>query len=220
MRDIAAYQGDLVTRLALRFMALTFTRMTEMINAEWDEFDERAAEWRIPPDRMKMRDPHIVPLSRQALDTLAALRELNSAHRYVFYSVQGRSHISNNTMLYALYRMGYKSRMTGHGFRAGRYRVARARLQPGRGRSAACPRRAQSGHRCVRARRIPARAPKDDAALGRSPRRIGGWRFGHPNQRWAIARLRRRGANMPEDMNARCATSRQPGFAKCVQYLV
>lgn len=117
MRDIAAYQGDLVTRLALRFMALTFTRTTEMINAEWDEFDECAAEWRIPPERMKMRDPHIVPLSRQALDALAALRELNGSHRHVFYSVQGRSHISNNTMLYALYRMGYKSRMTGHGFR-------------------------------------------------------------------------------------------------------
>ncbi|AOI97357.1 tyrosine-type recombinase/integrase [Burkholderia sp. LA-2-3-30-S1-D2] len=117
MRDIAGYQGDLVTRLALRFMALTFTRTTEMINAEWDEFDERAAEWRIPAERMKMRDPHIVPLSRQALDTLAALRELNGSHRYVFYSIQGRSHISNNTMLYALYRMGYKSRMTGHGFR-------------------------------------------------------------------------------------------------------
>ncbi|AJY14026.1 integrase arm-type DNA-binding domain-containing protein [Burkholderia dolosa] len=117
MRDIAAYSGDRVTQLALRFMALTFTRTTEMINAEWDEFDERAAEWRIPPERMKMRDPHIVPLSRQALEVLAALRELNGSQRHVFYSVQGRSHISNNTMLYALYRMGYKSRMTGHGFR-------------------------------------------------------------------------------------------------------
>ncbi|KVP73989.1 integrase [Burkholderia ubonensis] len=117
MRDIDAYQGDLVTRLALRLMALTFVRTTEMIRAEWSEFDEAAAEWRIPPERMKMRDPHIVPLSRQALDVVARLRALNGQHRFVFYSVQGRSHISNNTMLYALYRMGYKSRMTGHGFR-------------------------------------------------------------------------------------------------------
>ncbi|VWC26960.1 integrase [Burkholderia pseudomultivorans] len=117
MRDIDAYQGDLVTRLALRLMALTFVRTTEMIRAEWSEFDEAAAEWRVPPERMKMRDPHIVPLSRQALDVLAQLRALNGHHRFVFYSVQGRSHISNNTMLYALYRMGYKSRMTGHGFR-------------------------------------------------------------------------------------------------------
>ncbi|MCX4156139.1 MULTISPECIES: tyrosine-type recombinase/integrase [Paraburkholderia] len=119
MLDIANYQGDVVTRLALHFMALTFARTTEMIKAEWKEFDEKAAEWRIPAERMKMRDPHIVPLSRQALEVLKELRDLNGAERFVFYSVQGRSRgpISNNTMLFALYRMGYKSRMTGHGFR-------------------------------------------------------------------------------------------------------
>lgn len=117
MRDIDEYSGDLVTRLALRFMALTFVRTKEMIQAEWPEIDIGAAEWRVPAERMKMRDPHIVPLSRQALDVLAQLREINGQQRFVFYSVQGRSHISNNTMLYALYRMGYKSRMTGHGFR-------------------------------------------------------------------------------------------------------
>lgn len=117
MRDIDGYQGDLVTRLALRFMALTFVRTKEMIQAEWPEIDVGAEEWRVPAERMKMRDPHIVPLSRQALDVLAQLREINGQQRFVFYSVQGRSHISNNTMLYALYRMGYKSRMTGHGFR-------------------------------------------------------------------------------------------------------
>ncbi|MDR7006100.1 tyrosine-type recombinase/integrase [Paraburkholderia strydomiana] len=119
MRDISAYQGDLVTRLALRFMALTFVRTTEMINAEWTEIDERAAEWRIPAERMKMRDPHIVPLSRQALEVLGELRKLNGAEKHVFFSIQGRTRgpISNNTMLFALYRMGYKSRMTGHGFR-------------------------------------------------------------------------------------------------------
>ncbi|KIS56227.1 phage integrase family protein [Burkholderia thailandensis Phuket 4W-1] len=105
------------TRLALRFMALTFVRTKEMIQAEWPEINVDAAEWRVPADRMKMRDPHIVPLSRQAIDVLTQLRAINGEQRFVFYSVQGRSHISNNTMLYALYRMGYKSRMTGHGFR-------------------------------------------------------------------------------------------------------
>ncbi|CAE6826731.1 tyrosine-type recombinase/integrase [Paraburkholderia aspalathi] len=117
MRDIAAYPGDRVTQLALRFMALTFARTKEMINAEWSEFDEKAAEWRVPAERMKMRDPHIVPLSRQALEALDELRQLNGGQKHVFYSVQGRKPISNNTMLFALYRMGYKSRMTGHGFR-------------------------------------------------------------------------------------------------------
>ncbi|HDR8961271.1 TPA: integrase arm-type DNA-binding domain-containing protein, partial [Burkholderia vietnamiensis] len=82
MRDIDEYQGDLITRLALRFMALTFVRTKEMIQAEWSEFDEAAAEWRIPAERMKMRDPHIVPLSRQALGVLVELRQINSQHRF------------------------------------------------------------------------------------------------------------------------------------------
>ena len=117
MRDIATYEGEMVTRLALQFMALTFTRTTEMIKMEWDEIDVRSKEWRIPPERMKMRDPHIVPLSRQALEIVEQLRSINGVERHAFHSVQGRGPISNNTMLYALYRMGYKSRMTGHGFR-------------------------------------------------------------------------------------------------------
>jgi integrase len=117
MKDIAAYPGDRVTQLALRFMALTFVRTTEMINAEWTEIDKKAREWRIPAERMKMRDPHIVPLSRQALEVIDELKKLSGAERHLFFSVQGRKPISNNTMLFALYRMGYKSRMTGHGFR-------------------------------------------------------------------------------------------------------
>jgi integrase len=119
MRDIAAYEGEPVTRLALQFMAHTFARTTEMIRAEWTEIDERAKEWRIPAERMKMRDPHIVPLSRQALAIIDQLREFNGGERYLFQSIESRTRgpISNNTMLFALYRMGYKSKMTGHGFR-------------------------------------------------------------------------------------------------------
>ena len=117
MRDIAAYEGELVTRLALEFMAHTFVRTGELIGALWDEIDYDAAEWRIPAERMKMRTPHIVPLSRQATATIDQLREINGGHEHIFHSPQSRGPISNNTMLYALYRMGYKSRMTGHGFR-------------------------------------------------------------------------------------------------------
>ncbi len=118
LRDIDAYEGDAVTRLALQFMTLTFVRTTEMIQARWGEIDEAKAEWRIPAERMKMRDPHIVPLSTQALAVLAELREITGHRDFLFYSPRGKTgHISNNTMLYALYRMGYHSRMTGHGFR-------------------------------------------------------------------------------------------------------
>lgn len=117
MRSIAAYDGEPVTRLALELMALTFVRTSELIGARWEEFDEQANEWRIPAERMKMRTPHIVPLSNQATSILKQLREINGSREFVFHSPQGRKPISNNTMLYALYRMGYKSRMTGHGFR-------------------------------------------------------------------------------------------------------
>lgn len=117
MRDIATYEGEPVTRLALELMALTFVRTAELIGATWHEFNEDAREWRIPASRMKMRTPHIVPLSRQAMSVLEELRQINGAREFVFHSPQGRKPISNNTMLYALYRMGYKSRMTGHGFR-------------------------------------------------------------------------------------------------------
>jgi integrase len=68
---------------------------------------------------MKMKDEHLVPLSRQALAVLEKLRAINGERsRFVFAAANHRQHISNNTLLYALYRLGYHSRMTGHGFRA------------------------------------------------------------------------------------------------------
>jgi integrase len=118
MRKIAAYDGELQTRLALQFMALTFVRTGEMRFAEWSEFDEAKAEWRIPAERMKMPSPHIVPLSTQALEVIRQLRELNARWKWVFPSQSNtQKPISENTVLFALYRMGYHSRMTGHGFR-------------------------------------------------------------------------------------------------------
>ncbi len=98
-------------------MALTFVRTKELIGAQWSEIDFETAEWRIPAERMKMRDPHFVPLSRQAIALLREAEKITSGRQYVFQSPKGRTHISNNTILYALYRLGYHSRMTGHGFR-------------------------------------------------------------------------------------------------------
>lgn len=118
MRKIAAYDGEFQTRLALQFMALTFVRTGEMRFAEWSEIDEAKAEWRIPAERMKMPSPHIVPLSTQALEVIRQLRELNGRWKWVFPSQSNtQKPISENTVLFALYRMGYHSRMTGHGFR-------------------------------------------------------------------------------------------------------
>ncbi|CEJ19699.1 cp4-like integrase protein [Ralstonia solanacearum IPO1609] len=117
IRNIRGYDGDLITRIALQFMALTFVRTKELIGAQWSEIDFETAEWRIPAERMKMRDPHFVPLSRQAIALLHEAEKMTSGRQYVFQSPKGRTHISNNTILYALYRLGYHSRMTGHGFR-------------------------------------------------------------------------------------------------------
>ncbi len=77
------------------------------------------AEWRVPPGRTKSGRLHIIPLSRQALDILYELRELNGQWEYVFPAQRKpRQCMSNNTMLYALYRLGYHGRATIHGFRA------------------------------------------------------------------------------------------------------
>lgn len=109
----------ILTRLAIRLMLLTFVRTGELINAAWDEFDLDEAEWRIPAERMKMRKPHIVPLSRQAVVLLRQLETMNGKYQWVFASPsKPRRHMSNNTILKALERLGYKGRMTGHGFRA------------------------------------------------------------------------------------------------------
>ncbi|MBA9076552.1 tyrosine-type recombinase/integrase [Rufibacter quisquiliarum] len=107
------------TLLCLRLMLLTFVRTCELIEAKWEEFDFGKAMWTIPAERMKTRKLHKVPLSRQALAILHELKELNGRREYVFPSIpRPRKPMSNGTILKALERMGYKNRMTGHGFRA------------------------------------------------------------------------------------------------------
>ena len=104
--------------MALRLAVLTFVRTTELRAVRWDEVDLEAAEWRIPAERMKMRAPHIVPLSRQAVETFAELRSIAGRSDYVFPSPGAEGFMSNNTMLFAMYRMGFHGRATVHGFRA------------------------------------------------------------------------------------------------------
>ncbi|MGE3600081.1 MAG: tyrosine-type recombinase/integrase [Dehalococcoidia bacterium] len=118
LRAIDGYVGSEHTRLALQLMALTFVRTAELIGARWSEFDMEKARWGIPAERMKMKTPHIVALSTQAKDILKRLREISFDQEFVFPGdVNPKKPMSNNTLLFALYRMGYRSRMTGHGFR-------------------------------------------------------------------------------------------------------
>ncbi len=118
-QKLECYDGELQTKLALRLLLLTFVRTTELRAAEWTEIDWDKGEWRIPAERMKMKELHIVPLSRQAVMILRELQSHSGNHQYIFPNHHNPlTFMSENTMLYALYRMGYHSRTTGHGFRS------------------------------------------------------------------------------------------------------
>lgn len=128
LRAIDAYEGFFATKCALRLAPLVFVRPGELRKAQWPEIDFDKAEWRIPAERMKMREQHIVPLSQQAIGILRELEPLTNrgipakpdAPRYVFPGAQSRERpMSENAILAALRRMGYpKEEMTGHGFRS------------------------------------------------------------------------------------------------------
>jgi integrase len=118
LRDIEVYRGKVVTRLAMKLMALTFVRTSELINAPWCEIDLDNGRWDIPKERMKMKTPHIVPLSWQAIEVLTLLRTITGGGELLFPGDHDhRKPMSNNTILKALARIGYKGTMTGHGFR-------------------------------------------------------------------------------------------------------
>ena len=99
---------------------LIFVRPGELRHAEWTEIDLDIKEWRIPAKKMKMKDTHIVPLSRQAIEILKEIEPITGKGKYLFPSIRTNSRpMSENTILAALRRMGYtKEEMTGHGFRA------------------------------------------------------------------------------------------------------
>lgn len=120
LRAMDVYQGSFVTKCALKLAPLLFVRPGELRAAEWSEFDLEVAEWNIPADRMKMREPHLVPLPPQAIAILTELNALTGRGRYVFPGARSpKRPMSNNAVNAALRRMGYdKDTLTGHGFRA------------------------------------------------------------------------------------------------------
>jgi integrase len=120
LRALDGYQGSHVTRCALRLAPLVFVRPGELRQAEWPEVDLEAEEWRIPPERMKLRRLHIVPLSRQAVAIFRDLHPLTGSGRLVFPGLRSPARpMSENTVNAALRRLGYaKDEMTGHGFRS------------------------------------------------------------------------------------------------------
>lgn len=118
LRRIDNYDGELQTKLALKLLALTFVRTNELRSATWAEMDLERGEWTIPADRMKAKEPHHVPLPRQGVAILQQLLEMSGKWPWVFPGRAPSKPMSKNTILFGLYRMGYHTRMTGHGFRA------------------------------------------------------------------------------------------------------
>jgi integrase len=124
-----ADKGERLSHLALRWTMLTMVRTQETRFAEWSEFeglDGPEPLWRLSPERMKMRAEHLIPLSRQALDILDELRELNVWHahgphrlgRFLFPVAHSKTlTISENRMLDIMYRIGLHGKATVHGFR-------------------------------------------------------------------------------------------------------
>lgn len=120
LRAIDGYSGSHVTRAALRLAPLVFVRPGELRQAEWSEIDLDQATWNLPAEKMKARQPHIVPLSRQAIEILEDVHTLTGNGRYVFPGIRSRKKpMSENTINAALRGMGYeRGSFTGHGFRS------------------------------------------------------------------------------------------------------
>ena len=119
LRAINGYVGEPSTHYALKLAPYVFLRPGELRAAEWSEFDFDKAEWRIPEQRMKMREVHLVPLSQQAIAILRDIQPLTGSGRFVFPSLRTNTRpISDGTLNAALRRLGFsKEEMTGHGFR-------------------------------------------------------------------------------------------------------
>jgi integrase len=119
LRSIDAYSGNAITRLAMQALPHVMARPGELRHAQWSEFDLVNAVWKVPPERMKMRRPHAVPLSWQVLAYLAELRPLTGPDGYVFPAFHtSRRPMSENTINQAFRRMGYATgEVTAHGLR-------------------------------------------------------------------------------------------------------
>lgn len=117
---IDTFQGTPVVKTALQLSPLLFQRPGEIRAMEWKEINWESNQWELPAEKMKMREPHIVPLCSQAVTLLKALEPLTGRGRYVFPSARGGSRpLSDNGVRVALRTMGYSNdKMTPHGFRA------------------------------------------------------------------------------------------------------
>ncbi|OAT22834.1 tyrosine-type recombinase/integrase [Proteus myxofaciens] len=118
LSSIDKYMGSQIVRVALRVLILTGVRPGELRKAEWSEINFDTGVWEIPAEKMKMRRPHIVPLSEQVIDLLKQIHPISGSYQYVFPSrTDYKKHISDMALNTMIRRMSYSGRATGHGFR-------------------------------------------------------------------------------------------------------
>lgn len=117
LQDIEAYDGDILVKYGLWFMCYTFLRTNEVRYLEWKDIDFTRQLITIPADKMKAKRLHIVPLAPQVTELLKKIKALGFSDQYVFFNPSTRKPYSQNAFITALWRLGYKGRMTGHGFR-------------------------------------------------------------------------------------------------------
>ncbi|HEM7526653.1 TPA: tyrosine-type recombinase/integrase [Providencia rettgeri] len=118
LRDLSGYTGSIITKTATKIIMLTGVRTQELRFARWEDIDLDKGLWHIPPEHMKMKRPHVVPLSLQVIEAFKQLRPLS--HRYPLVFIGRNTHrkpISKESINQVIELMGYKGRLTGHGFR-------------------------------------------------------------------------------------------------------
>ena len=118
LRDLAGYTGSVITKTATKIILLTAVRTQELRFARWQDIDLEKGIWEIPAEVMKMKRPHVVPLSKQVIELFNSLKPLSGHYELVFIGRNDhRKPISKESVNQVIELLGYKGRLTGHGFR-------------------------------------------------------------------------------------------------------
>lgn len=118
IRDLAGYTGSVITKTATQIIMQTGVRTQELRFARWEDIDFEKRLWEIPPEVMKMKRPHIVPLSEQVMELFQSLKPITGMYPLVFVGRNDRTKpISKESVNQVIELLGYKGRLTGHGFR-------------------------------------------------------------------------------------------------------
>ncbi|WP_434353572.1 integrase arm-type DNA-binding domain-containing protein [Psychrobacter sp. HD31] len=117
LQDIDNYKGHVLVKLGLWFTCYTFLRTNEVRMLEWADIDFKDKIIRLSAEKMKVKRKHLVPLAPPVIELLQQIKGLGFSEKYVFYNTSKRQPLSSHAFINALYKMGYKGKMTTHGFR-------------------------------------------------------------------------------------------------------